>query len=133
MKLKPTYAGLTVALFIATRFIVAAPADSPEVKVTTFLWSSLKSTEAKTELIYHDVKDNYTTRLTFTRDKEFTRSDGIHGAWHITDGKLILTGLDTKDGFTIIFDSPSAGKSELTGRIPKGKWKGHIVLLQLPK
>ena len=38
-------------------------------------------------------------------------------------GKLVLTGLDTKDGFSIIFDPASLTENELTGRIPKASGK----------
>jgi hypothetical protein len=112
---------------------LAIPAGTPEQTFKAFLWSASGSTEEKSELIYHDVKDNYTSRITFTRAKEFRRSDGVHGTWHIEGGKLILTGLDTKDGFTIIFDLPKSNETEIVGRIPKGKWRGHKVILKLPK
>ena len=111
---------------------VAAQSDTAEQKITTFLWSAARSPEEKTELTYHDVQDNYKTQITFTRDKEFRRSDGTHGTWHFEEGKLVLTGADTKDGFTVIFDSSNLSERQLSGRIPGGKWKGHEVLLRAP-
>ena len=120
------------AALIATSLAViqiagAAPEDQPETKFTTFLWSAPKSTEEKTELIYHDVNDSFNTRITFTREKEFRRADGVGGTWQSEGGKLVLKG----DGFTIIFEPPTSGDSLLTGRIPAGRWKGHTVLLKL--
>jgi hypothetical protein len=44
-----------------------------------------------------------------------------------------LTSLDNKDGFIILFDASSISGSQLTGRIPKGKWKGHRVILKVPR
>jgi hypothetical protein len=124
---------LIAALLAATRIAGAEPMATPEQRIMAFLWSASASTEERAELIYYDVKDNYNTRITFTRDKAFTRSDGMHGMWNFEGGKLILTGLDSKDGFTIIFDPATLSETQLSGRIPKGKWRGHKVILKIPK
>jgi hypothetical protein len=133
MKLTQKIVIFIVTLLAAMRIAGAAPAETPEEKITKFLWSASGSTEQKTELIYHDVKDNYNTRITFTRDKNFRRSDGVNGTWQFEGGKLVLTGLDTKDGFTIVFDASTLNEGQLSGHIPKGKWRGHKVLLKLSK
>ena len=132
MKPTKTFIAFIAASLAAVHIAIAEPFPTPEQKMQTFLWSASGSSEEKTELIYHDVKDNYNTRITFTRNKEFRRSDGVRGMWHFDAGKLVLTGLDTKDGFTVIFDPSTLNGDQLAGRIPKGKWKGHRVLLKRP-
>ena len=101
----------------------------------TFLWSVSGSTEETTELIYNVVEDAYNTRITFKRDKTFKGSDGMGGLWSFEGGKLILTALDAKDGFTIKFDPPTSSTQQLKGIVTsKGRWHGrHIILKASPK
>lgn len=112
----------------------AAFPATPEEQVTTFLWGAPGSTEEK-ELIYNVVEDSYNTRITFTHDKKFNGSDGMHGIWSFEGGKLVLTALDTKDGFTIKFDPSTLTNEQLKGIVTsKGRWHGrHIVLKASPK
>ena len=131
LKLINKVVALVASTLLTTQVAMALPADKPEQKITAFLWSAPGSTAEKTELIYHDVKDNFTTKIAFTREKEFSRPDGTHGIWRFDEGKLVLTGLDTKDGFTIIFDDSTLGESRLSGHIPNGKWRGHRVILTI--
>jgi hypothetical protein len=129
--------GLALLLIMAAGFhlSLAAPLATPEDQVTNFLWSAPGSTAEKTELIYNVVEDAYNTRITFTRDKKFNASDGMHGMWNFEGGKLLLTTLDTKDGFTIKFDPATLNNGPLRGVVTsKGKWHGrHIVLKTSPK
>ncbi|MEO6754626.1 MAG: hypothetical protein ABIP85_22850, partial [Chthoniobacteraceae bacterium] len=113
----------------------AAPKTTPEEQILTFLWSASESTEEKAELIYNVVEDAYNTRITFTQDKKFSGSDGMRGIWSFEGGKLIMTALDTKDGFTIKFDPSMLNKEQLKGIVTsKGKWHGrHILLKTSPK
>ena len=114
---------------------LAAPYATPEEQVMTFLWGAAGGAGEKTELIYNVVEDAYNTRITFTHDKKFSGSDGMHGIWAFQDGKLTLTTLDTKDGFTIKFDPATLSNGQMRGLVTsKGKWHGrHIVLKVLPK
>ena len=120
-------AGLPISL--------AAPKATPEEQTVTFLWSASGSTAETTELIYNVVEDAYNTRITFKRDKTFKGSDGMGGLWSFEGGKLVLTALDAKDGFTIKFDPPTSNSQQLTGIVTsKGRWHGrHIVLKASPK
>lgn len=120
-------AGLNISL--------AAPKPTPEEQIVTFLWSVPGSTEDATELIYNVVEDAYNTQMTFKRDKTFKGSDGMGGLWSFAGGKLILTALDAKDGFTIRFDPPTSNAQQLKGIVTsKGRWHGrHIILKASPK
>jgi hypothetical protein len=114
---------------------LAAPYATPEEQVTTFLWGASGSNGEKTELIYNVVEDSYNTHITFTHDQKFSGSDGMHGIWSFQDGKLTLTTLDNKDGFTIKFDPATLNNGQMKGVVTsKGKWRGrHIILKALPK
>ena len=122
------------ALFVVLPVIRAElPAmRSPDDNLNAFLWGAPIKTLETAEMLYHDDKSNYNTKITFTKTHEFKRSDGQHGTWQIKDGKLILDSLDTGEAFTIIFDSSTLGDNKLRGRIPKGKWSGHVIVLQYP-
>ena len=121
-----------VALALATvQLAFANPDSEAEQKITAFLWSAPASTDAATSMIYNDVTDAYNTKITFTRDNEFLRSDGVRGMWQFKDGKLVLKGLDT-EGFTIVFHPHSVTTNQISGRITEGKWKNHKILLKLP-
>jgi hypothetical protein len=126
---------LLAILLASLNHSIAAPIVTPEDKIRTFLWSASGSTEEKTELIYNVVEDAYNTRITFTNDKKFNGSDGMRGVWSFEGGKLILTALDTKDGFTIKFDPSTLNNEQLKGIVTsKGKWHGrHIILKASPK
>ena len=101
----------------------------------TFLWHGASTNQDAPELIYNVVEDAYNTRITFKRDKTFKGSDGMGGLWSIEGGKLILTALDAKDGFTIKFDPSTMNNEHLKGIVTsKGRWHGrHIILKPTPK
>src|SRR5690349_18475014 len=54
------------ALAVSLVIIRTACAETTEQKVTAFLLGTAEGTEAKTELFYTKVKDNFTTKITFT-------------------------------------------------------------------
>src|SRR5881394_1735799 len=129
----PRCAVTVLAILLAvTRIASAEPAATPEPKVTAFILGTPGSGTDKTELFYTFVKDNFTTKITFTPDKEFKRSDGIHGSWIFEGGKLVLTVLDS-EGFTIVFDPATLKDNILTGQITKGKRRGKAILKRTPK
>lgn len=119
-----------IAWLAGLHLSLAAPYATPEEQITTFLWGASGSAGEKAELIYNVVEDSYNTRITFTHDKKFAGSDGMHGVWSIDGGKLILTTLDTKDGFTIKLDPATLNNGQIKGLVTsKGKWHGrHIIL-----
>jgi hypothetical protein len=116
-----------LVVLLAGLHLSLAGAATPEEQLTTFLFGSA---EEKPELIYNVVEDAYNTRITFTRDNKFNGTDGMHGIWSFEGGKLILTALDTKDGFTIKFDPSTLHNEQLKGIVTsKGRWHGrHIIL-----
>ena len=121
-----------VALAFATvQSAFANPHTKAEQKITAFLWSAAPASgDAGTTLLYNDVTDAYNTKITFTRNNEFLRSDGVRGMWQFENGKLVLKGLDT-EGFTIVFHPQSVTTNQIRGRITEGRYKNNKICLQL--
>jgi hypothetical protein len=117
------------ALLTALQFAFAAPSDVKGNAIIDFLCGAGDGSQPKKELVYNDVKDRYLTRITFTRNNHFRRSDGMHGTWILENGKLILTVLGSSDG-TIVFDVSEIKQAQIRGRFPKGKFRAHIVNLK---
>ena len=134
--LKRAFALLAV-LLAGWQISLATPAGAgtAEDQIMAFLWNSPGSSDEKAELVYNVVEDAYNTRITFNRDKTFKASDGMGGLWSLEGGKLLLTTLDIKDGFTIKFDYSKLSNDQLKGIVTtKGKWHGrHVVLKRVPK
>ena len=120
-----------VSALAITQLAFANLDPQADQKIVSFLWSAAGGGDVGTTLMLTDVTAAYNTKITFTRNNEYLRSDGVRGTWECKGGELVLKGLDT-EGFTIVLHPNTVMTNQMSGRFTEGRWKNNEILLTLP-